>query len=141
MALATSEMLISELEKNAAEKKTGLLFTVVTFPVLVNVPGYGPRYSGDKEVYIYRPFLFQSLLKNTTEGLDCQGKCLSAALGETRGVDAWLVASAVSPFGAPPFCPLAPSKLKPFSSAPIFHQCHAYYRRILPSTHTNNDGK
>lgn len=34
-------MLISELEKNATdEKKKRLLFMVVTFPVLVNVPGF-----------------------------------------------------------------------------------------------------
>lgn len=73
--------------------------------------------------------------------LDYEKAGLSAALGEVRGVDTWLLASAASPFGASPFCPLAPSKLKPFSSAPIFHQCHAHYRRILPSTHTNNEGK
>lgn len=87
-------------------------------------------------------FFFISVpFKITTEGLDYEGESLSAALREARGVEAWLLAGAVSPFGASPFCPLAPSKLKPFSSAPIFHQCHAHYRRILPSTHTNNEGE
>lgn len=88
-----------------------------------------------------RPSFISLQFKMTTEGLDYEAEWLSAALRETRDVDAWLVASAVSPFGASPFCPLAPSKLKAFSFALIFHQCHTHYRRILPSTHTNNEGK
>lgn len=150
-------MLISELEKNATEgrEKKRLLFTVVTFPVLVNVLGFSVMFDifamphvenehwwhVDEGVYIYRPSFISVSLKITIEGLDYGGQCLSAALRKTRGVNTWIEASAVSPLGASPSCPLAPSKLKPFFSAPIFHQCHAHYRRILPSTHTNNEGK
>lgn len=47
-------------------------------------------------VYIYKPSFISVPFNITTESLNCEGECLSAEVRKSRGVDAWLVASAVS---------------------------------------------
>lgn len=88
---------------------------------------------------IYRLSFIPVPYKITTEGFYYEVEHLSAALSEARGVEALVLAILQCLYLV--FCPLAPSKLKLFSSVPIFHQCHAHYKRILPSTHRNNEGK